>query len=281
MELMFGDLIDKAHIDKKRVHMIRHALSHKKCAICKENGWMDIYTRLQKRDFAETGDYLFVFESGSGTTALFCKCYLITGTTEVTDFEFPEKYPDTDLEKYLMYNIEECSEFSKYNGRIIIDWGRGTINWHIRKSDLPVIEILKEQQRNIESFTSYENVNLPFDKLNEIVLMPSIYADWINALSAINAIYVITNTENGKLYVGSSYGWTDGLLGRWSNYAKTKHGGNELLIKLLEECPQRYKEFQYSILQILPKSITQEMAVDAENKWKEKLCTRKHGYNKN
>lgn len=281
MELMFGDLIDKVHIDKKRVHMIRHALSHKGCAICKENNWMEIYTRLQKKNFAEIGDYLFVFESGSGTTALFCNCYKVIGTIDVNDFEFPEKYPDKEnIDKYIMYDIKEYDEFSLYNRRIIIDWGKGTINWHIRKSDLPVIEILKEQQRNIESFTSYENFILTYEKLNEIVLMPSLYSDWVNALSAVNAIYVITDTENGKLYIGSSYG-NDGLLGRWTEYAKTKHGGNKKLEELMKKNPQQYKKFQYSILQLLPKNITSEMAVDAENKWKEKLCTREHGYNDN
>lgn len=281
MELMFGDLIEKANIDKKRVHMIRHALSNKNCSICKENNWMDIYTMLQSKKFAEIGDYLFVFESGSGTTALFCKCYIITGTTDVADFKFPKGYPDKiDGEKSLIYNIEEYEEFSQYNGRIIIDWGKGTINWHIRKSDLTVIEILKEQQRNIERFTSYENFILTYEKLNEIMLMPRLYSDWVNALSAINAIYVITDTENGKLYIGSAYG-NDGLLGRWTDYAKTKHGGNKKLIKLLEEYPQRYKKFQYSILQILSKNITSEMAVEAEEKWKNKLCTREHGYNDN
>lgn len=281
MELMFGDLIEKANIDKKRVHMIRHALSNKNCSICKENNWMDIYTMLQSKKFAEIGDYLFVFESGSGTTALFCKCYIITGTTDVVDFKFPKGYPDKiDGEKSLIYNIEEYEEFSQYNGRIIIDWGKGTINWHIRKSDLPVIEILKEQQRNIESFTSYENFILTYEKLNEIMLMPRLYSDWVNALSAINAIYVITDTENGKLYIGSAYG-NDGLFGRWTDYVKTKHGGNKKLIKLLEEYPQRYKKFQYSILQILSKNITSEMAVEAEEKWKNKLCTREHGYNDN
>lgn len=281
MELMFGDLIDKAHIDKKRVHMIRHALSNKICSICKENNWMDIYTMLQSKKFAEIGDYIFVFESGSGTTAVFCKCYIIKGKTEVTNFEFPKGYPDDiDSEKSLIYNIEECEEFNQYNGRIIIDWGKGTIQWHIRKSDLPIIEMLKEQQRNIESFTSYENFILTYEKLNEIVLMPSLYSDWVNALSLVNAIYVITDTENGKLYVGSSYG-NDGLLGRWTEYAKTKHGGNKKLEELLKKYPQQYKKFQYSILQLLPKNITSEMAVDAENKWKEKLCTREHGYNDN
>lgn len=278
---MFCDLIDKAHIDKKRVHLIRHALSNKNCSICKENNWMDIYTRLQKKNFAEIGDYLFVFESGSGTTALFCNCYIVTGTTDVNDFEFPERYPDDiDSVNSLIYNIEEYEEFSQYNGRIIIDWGKGTIQWHMRKSDLPVIEILKEQQRNIESFTSYENFILTYEKLNEIVLMPSLYSDWVNALSSVNAIYVITDTENGKLYIGSSYG-NDGLFGRWTDYAKTKHGGNERLKELLKKYPQRYKKFQYSILQLLPKNITVEMAVDSENKWKEKLCTREYGYNDN
>lgn len=281
MELMFGDLIDKANVDKKRVHMIRHVLSNENCAICKRNNWMDIYTRLQKKNFAEIGDYLFVFESGIGTTALFCKCYIITGITNIQDFEFPKGYPDKlDIENYLIYDIEEYSEFSLYNRRIIIDWICGARNWHVRKSNLPVIEILKEYQRNIENFTSYEDLILSFEELNEIVFMSSLYSDWVNALSTINAIYVITDTENGKLYIGSSYG-SNGLLGRWTDYAKTKHGGNERLIKLLEEHPQRYRKFQYSILQLLPKSITMEMAVEAECKWKDKLCTRKYGYNHN
>ena len=281
MELLFSDLIDKTQIDSKRIHLIRHALSNKNCAICKENGWIDIYTRLQKRNFAEIGDYLFVFESGGGTTASFCKCYIITGITEVADFEFPDDYPDEiDGKKSLIYNLGGCGEFSLYDRRIVVDWGKGTINWHIRKSDLPVIEILKEQQRNIESFTSYENFILTYEKLNEIVLMPRLYSDWVNALSAINAIYVITDTENGKLYIGSAYG-NDGLFGRWTDYAKTKHGGNKKLIKLLEEYPQRYKKFQYSILQILSKNITSEMVFEAEEKWKNKLCTREHGYNDN
>lgn len=282
MELMFGDLIDKAHIDKKRVHMIRHALSNKHCSICKENNWMDIYTRTQPKTFdAQNGDYLFVFESGTGTTAFFDKCYIITGTTDPANFKFPENFPyNVDNADHIMYNMEEYTEFSKYNGRIIIDWICGARNWHIRKSDLPILEILKEAKRNVESFTSYENFILSFDKLNEIVLMPSLYSDWINALSVVNAIYVITDTEDGKLYIGSSYG-NDGLLGRWTDYAKTKHGDNELLKKLLEKYPQRYKKFQYSILQLLPKDITSKMAVDAETKWKEKLCTRKHGYNDN
>lgn len=150
----------------------------------------------------------------------------------------------------------------------------------MRKSDLPVIEILKEQQRNIEGFTSYEDFILTYEKLSEIVFMPSLYSDWVKALSSVNAIYVITDTENGKLYIGSSYG-NDGLFGRWTDYAKTKHGGNERLKELLKKYPQRYKKFQYSILQLLPKNITVEMAVDAENKWKEKLCTREYGYNDN
>ena len=39
-------------------------------------------------------------------------------------------------------------------------------------------------------------------------------------------VYLITDTSNGKMYVGSAYG-ENMILGRWKSYVKTGHGGNE------------------------------------------------------
>ena len=51
----------------------------------------------------------------------------------------------------------------------------------------------------------------------------------------------------------------------------TKHGNNKNLIDLLEQSPEEYKNFQFSILDVLPKSILKESVTQKENRIKEKL----------
>ena len=59
---------------------------------------------------------------------------------------------------------------------------------------------------------------------------------WRDKLSACNCIYVISDSNTGKLYVGSTYN-SRGIWGRWEEYAKTGHGGDVELKKLLAEDP--------------------------------------------
>jgi len=51
-------------------------------------------------------------------------------------------------------------------------------------------------------------------------------------------VYVITNTDNGKLYVGSVTG-RNGIYQRWKNYIDNGHGGNTELSKLVEQQEKR------------------------------------------
>jgi hypothetical protein len=41
----------------------------------------------------------------------------------------------------------------------------------------------------------------------------------------VQGIYLITDSSNGKQYVGKADG-TERILGRWKNYASDGHGGN-------------------------------------------------------
>lgn len=106
----------------------------------------------------------------------------------------------------------------------------------------------------------------------EIVKDPTAYESWHTALSSVNAIYLIVDRENGRQYVGSAYG-KDGLLGRWAHYVDSLHGDNKLLKELLCNYPQRYKYFQFSILQLLPKTATPDDVIHTETLWKKKLLT--------
>ena len=47
------------------------------------------------------------------------------------------------------------------------------------------------------------------------------------------------------------------------------------------EDPERYWQFQFSILQVLPKAVSVKEVLDAEKLYKNKLLTREHGSNEN
>ena len=116
--------------------------------------------------------------------------------------------------------------------------------------------------------------------MKEIIENPSIYEAWHTALSSVYAIYLIVDRENGRQYVGSAYGG-DGLLGRWSCYVKTLHGNNKLMKEVVCNYPDRYHNFQFSILQILPKTLTPEEVINTESLYKRKLLSVEFGMNDN
>ena len=49
---------------------------------------------------------------------------------------------------------------------------------------------------------------------------------WLDALRNQKAVYLITDTSNGKMYVGSATAQYGMLLQRWTNYIDNGHGGN-------------------------------------------------------
>ena len=55
------------------------------------------------------------------------------------------------------------------------------------------------------------------------------YKKWIEALSNVNGIYLLCDTKRNKQYIGSTYN-NMGIMGRWTEYYKTHHGGDEGII---------------------------------------------------
>ena len=110
-------------------------------------------------------------------------------------------------------------------------------------------------------------------ELKEVIENDTDYKLWHAAMSAVNAIYLIVDTKTGARYVGSTYGY-DGLLGRWSVYAATDgHGNNKGLISHLKSKKNSCHNLQFSVLQVLSKSLTDKQIIDAETLWKKKLLT--------
>ncbi len=146
--------------------------------------------------------------------------------------------------------------------------------------ELEVAQILPEIYDD-DQFEGYDNVCLSFDKLERIINRNK--SIWINALSNQKAVYLITDTNNGKLYVGSATGNNGMLLQRWSDYVSNGHGGNVELKEIVKQKGFDYvkNNFTYTILENYNSKVKDEYILKRESWWKDVLKTRKFGYNSN
>ena len=100
-------------------------------------------------------------------------------------------------------------------------------------------------------------------------------------MANVAGVYLITDTANGKNYVGSTIG-EFGIWQRWCEYSQNGHGGNKELKKILNENGKSYSNnFQYSILEIADTHSSNEDILARESFWKDILCSRTYGYNGN
>lgn len=182
------------------------------------------------------------------------------------------------------YEGEELEEYRQYCGRIIIKYHKSTqaqgMFYSTIKNDLEVLQLLPAVFDGNE-FPGYDNVSLSFSQLASILERRK--QSWIAALEGQKAVYLITDTYNGKLYVGSATGDKGMLLQRWSNYAENGHGGNKELIALVNEKGFDYvkRYFRYSILENYNSRTDDRFILGRESWWKEALQSRKFGYNSN
>ena len=146
--------------------------------------------------------------------------------------------------------------------------------------ELEVIEILSTAYDGDE-FPGYENIRLSFSQLETIIRNKR--SGWLDALRNQKAVYLITDTSNGKMYVGSATAQYGMLLQRWTNYIDNGHGGNFELKHIVDTKGFDYikANFQYSVLENYNARMDDNYILSREKWWKDTLCTRQFGYNKN
>ena len=148
--------------------------------------------------------------------------------------------------------------------------------------NLKFSEILKARYSGV-TFPGYKNISLKFADLESIVNTGK--EDWRTALSIIKGIYVISDKETGKKYVGSAYG-EGGIWSRWCSYMNSHHGGNKELKELLEISQKKDyagDNFRFTLVEWTSDKDTVDKAyvIARENFWKEALLSREFGYNAN
>lgn len=182
------------------------------------------------------------------------------------------------------YEGEELEEYRQYYGRVIIKYHKTAQTQGMFYStvcdDLEVLQLLPTTFDGDE-FPGYDNVRLSYAQLTSILERRK--QSWIAALENQKAVYLIADTNSGKLYVGSATSDKGMLLQRWGNYIETGHGGNKELIALVEEKGFDYVKqyFQYTILENYNARIDDRVVLKRESWWKDVLQSRRFGYNGN
>lgn len=208
--------------------------------------------------------------------------FIFGGLYKIKKIE-PEVYDEVGYELTLM------EDYKEYRKRLIVKLkkpiGRDLYNRlykNIQDTLEPEVYEIAPNTK-LGHFPGYQNVTLSHPQMQQIISRNE--PSWKQALMNVKGVYVITDLSNGKLYIGSASGNTDGIWQRWSDYANIENltGGNKLLneIKLDKGKDYIINNFQYSILEIFDTKTKVDTIINRENYWKNVFCTRKHGMNFN
>ncbi|PML52081.1 excinuclease ABC subunit C [Vibrio lentus] len=264
LELVFSDLNDNS---KYRFHLAKQApsgtrpidvlaRSHDEWA-----GWQ-VYRGTKKERFVKNKIVSFAQISGSK--------FLFGGIFNITCRDSKH------------YEVELDSKYSELIGRLTIDYKGDNTRGTVFKPDYVFsyseISSISQHPYQGERFVSYDSVNHSFEIMN--IVIRNELNDWKVALSSVFGVYLLTDMNTGKHYVGSAYG-TKGIWGRWSDYIYGCHGNNKELKELYAINTREYfeKHFKFTILEVLSSSLTPEEVIKRESLWKSKLQTIEFGYN--
>ena len=169
------------------------------------------------------------------------------------------------------FELQPCEQLLDLRDRLVIGW-RSPRTWRINgttAASYPVAEIADARP---VPFPGFAALTLDHPRL-QAVMREHRYAAWRTALASVVGIYLITDTRDGRHYVGKADG-AENIRQRWGTYAANGHGGN---VELQTLDPST---FRYSLLRVFdPATPTPEINA-AESHFKHALDSRRHGLNR-
>lgn len=266
----------------RRTKLVRHQEQGIDIAALLRAGQLEFYQTFQGRPVFANCEQIVSFLGGAGTQAVFVGVYEVRGVSGPRAIKLPTDflYQHMNVSSVYVYNLARDKRFDTLRERLVIDWGAGTRSWvqKFRQGEKQVVEVLPKGYVN--EFPGFLDFILRFDELKTLIENPTANREWHRMLGSVAGVYLILDTITGRQYVGSAYG-EGGIIARWSQYARTGHGGNAQLRALLSERPNARNDLQFSVLQTLSPSLTSREVIAYEQLHKEKLGTRAHGLNSN
>lgn len=240
-------------------------------------GWLEFYQSYQGKPKFHGARQIVSFYGLAGTRAGFYGVYKVLGSRAHQGGEGPILESctwslDWNRDAKYFYELERDPRFDDLRDRVIIDWGTGTLAWVQNLDNKPVLEIL-QAGRALPPFEDYLEFSLSYGQLVDLFGNEEAHRDWRIPLGAVAGIYLIVAEGTGDLYVGSASG-EGGIWGRWRNYADSGDGGNARLRELIQRDTNYPKQFRFSVLQTLPKTMAREEVVRRESSYKQKLGKR-------
>lgn len=185
-------------------------------------------------------------------------------------------------ELYYKYNLQKIPGTDEYVGRMYISF-KNTARNFIRlgesiQDDL-IISAITPERLTFSKFPGYRNVVLDRNSIGAILRLN--LDSWRTALSVVKGIYVLTDRDGGKLYVGKADG-NEGIWGRWKYYFSSGHGGNAGLREAFGTGDEsRLQNISFALLEVMDPS-TEDGEIDRrETHWKKILLSREFGHNRN
>lgn len=246
--------------------------------ICERPDLFTAYQSCQSRKLEKAmlkARYFVSFVGLEAGSAHFVKLYEIGTSTPLSHQEFWHVPAHLELrecgyegfteefakqqESQLRFELQEIDQFSKWTGRLVLNWPPPEISWwrQAANRDFTVKAILQENCFH-KSMPDWKELVLDWTNLG---LLPT---SWKARLSLWRGVYLIRDSSDGKLYVGSASG-AENLLGRWQNYLQLGHGGNKHLRN------RNPRNFVFSILQILAHDTPKDEVEAFETSWKKRL----------
>ena len=170
------------------------------------------------------------------------------------------------------FGIERTNLMPELAGRLVIRWSAPR-RWWMRATTALTYPVTGIADAEPIPFPGFDSLILGYADLQAVMREPR-FASWRTALGAVKGIYLITDTKDGRQYVGKADG-ADSISGRWAAYAANGHGSNRDLIGLDPS------SFRFSVLRVFDPATPEPVINAAESHYKRALDTRAHGLNAN
>lgn len=177
------------------------------------------------------------------------------------------------------FDLRISRALENFRRRLTIEWSRDAVNWAKRGQLAESFKVLEIADPQREAFPGFDNLIVDYSTLG-LVIEDARYRDWRTALESVQGIYLITDRNSGRQYVGKADG-RERILGRWRSYWKSGHGGNVALRELSDADMTSSASFQFSLLRVFGPEVPEDQINAAESHFKSALLSRQFGFNKN
>lgn len=269
MTLTLGPILADAGIDPAEAIVIRHAYVKEH-----EDGFRGINADSTDAEILDYTRGFGVNGSFPATPPRYWVVFIKEGGNQARLWSVIENRGELEGDGVLRtFDIAETEHMAELRKRLVIGW-RSPRTWWMRGATAASYPVDTIADAEPIPFPGFDRLVVSYPTLQAVMREPR-YASWRTALSSVMGIYLITDTRDGRQYVGKADG-LENIRQRWSAYAANGHGGN---VELRGMDPST---FRYSLLRVFDPSTPEAEINIAESHYKLALDSRfPHGLNRN